>query len=356
MKEQLEKYIRQYIEEKGAPGAVIGILKPDGTQEIVAVGNFEYDPTSPKMQDDSIFDIASITKSIATEAVILRLIEEGEINLADPVVKYLTEFGSHEGKEKVTIEHLIKYKLDMNVPSSSSLKHLPPDEIVHSLLTAPLKVPAGMYFRYTNTAAMIIGLVIKKATGVGLDELADQYFFKPLGMKSTTFHPEIFDKEEIPEKIVPTEIDSWRGKVQGVVHDEATYTLQPKYFTGISGVFSNAPDLLKYIKMLLNNGSLNGTQFLKQETIEQFYTNQNTGIMKHGLGYFIESILFTNKHEQEVMFGIRGFTGTMILILPKRKIGIVILSNRTFPKRPKNNSVFTEFRIQATDHILDQLI
>ncbi|MDD4988956.1 MAG: serine hydrolase [Candidatus Pacebacteria bacterium] len=350
MDQKIIQRLEKAIAEKVFPGCILGIIWRDGFRKIFPVGNFTYEKDSPKVKEDTIYDLASVTKSIPTSCILLKLIEEGKVDLEDTVLDFIPEFGNSLEKKSVTIKNLLTYTLELDVPPLSSLKDKNPDEIVDIVCKAPLKSIPGSKFFYNNGTALLIGLVIQKIIGESLDKYAEREFFVPLGMDRTTFQPQRFLRAEI----APTEIDAWRGRViQGEVHDESTFTLHKKYFFGISGLFSTVPDTLNFQEMLLNDGVKDDERYFSKSMIQKMHTNMMLGASGDpvGLGWNIYNPLYMGKKASSEVFGKTGFTGTLVLTDPVKGIGFTLLSNRTFPKRPKDSSAINAVRGDIADII-----
>lgn len=346
MRKQISEIINQGIKNKVFPGAVIGIIK-NGQKEIFSFGRFTYDESSPLVKDDTVYDVASVTKSIPVSCLLLYLIDQGKINLFDRLIKHLPEFNNGPEKENVLIKHLLTYTIDIDVPAMSSLRNMSPDEIVNTISKARLKSPAGTKFVYANSTTLLIGLLLRELTGKMIDDLAEEYFFKPLKMDRSTFHPlQILRKEEI----APTEICDWRNRpIQGEVHDESSFILQKKYFLGIAGLFSAAPDILLFLEMLLNKGEKNGRRFFSEDMIKSMSTNQLAKIGERaGLGWKLNQPAFMGRCSENTC-GITGFTGPFVLWNALKRLGLVMLTNRTYPKRPPDNLAINKIRSDLAD-------
>jgi CubicO group peptidase (beta-lactamase class C family) len=346
MEEQIRERLKRAIAEKVFPGAVVGVVRRGGERSLIAEGRFTYEEGSRAVTEDMLYDVASITKSIPTGCIALKLIEEGKLGLEDKLAKYLSEYKNNYTDETL-IKHLLTYSviLDFPIPGFSVEKAMP-EEIRHNLLTTNLKYPPGEKAQYTNSPALLLSLAIERITGSTVDKLGAEYFFDPLGMRNSTFFPT--DKESIP----PTEIDEWRGLVQGVVHDETSYVLAREHPVGCAGLFSNAPDILTFLEMLLNEGSLADTQYFKSETVRQMHTNQlSLPDISMGLGWELNEPRFMGASARPSTFGKTGFTGTLCIIDPEREVAFVILSNRTYPKRSSPNAS-NELRRDISDIVL----
>lgn len=336
--ERLQKAIGDHV----FPGCVLGIVKRDGTRQFFPIGHCTYADTSPKVTEDTIYDLASITKSIAGASSLLKLIDQGKLQLEDRLVDFVPAFGNFENKKDVQIKHILTYTLSLDVPSMWTLKDKTPDTIINIVSKAPLRNPPGCVYWYTNSTALFIGLIVEKITGKRFDVFVDEHFFTPLGMHRTTYHPEKINKEDI----APTEIDEWRGRViQGEVHDESTFTLQQKYVTAIAGLFSTAPDLLDFLEMLLHKGVKDRKRYFSEEIVTQMHTNQLGSIGDEaGLGWVIKHPETTGTHCSDDTFSKTGFTGTIVVVDPIKGVAFTLLSNRTYPKRTPDTKAINEVR------------
>lgn len=346
MRKQISEIINKGIKDKIFPGAVAGVIK-DGRKEIFSFGRFTYDESSPFVKDDTIYDVASVTKSIPASCLLLSLVDKGIVKLEDSLVNYLPKFDNNPDKDKISIKHLLTYTVDLDVPAMSSLINMSPDEIVNTISKARLKSPAGTKFVYANSTALLIGLLLKELTGKMIDDLAEEYFFEPLKMDRSTFHPlQILRKEEI----VPTEICDWRNmSIQGEVHDESSFILQKKYFFGVAGLFSTAPDILLFLEMLLNNGEKDGRRFFSEDMIKFMRINQLAEIGEcAGLGWKLNQPAFMGQCSMDTC-GITGFTGPFALWSALKGLGLTMLTNRIYPKRPLNNLAINKIRSALAD-------
>ena len=197
---------------------------------------------------------------------------------------------------------------------------------------------------------MLMGLIIEKVSGKNLHEFSKENIFEPLNMTRTTFDPELFGKETIP----PTEIEDWRGLVQGVPHDESTFTLQSEgYYLGVAGLFSTVPDLLKVLETILNR-----KEFLSNELIDQMFTNQIEDLGdKTGLGWQMKKREwpYMGNYSSENSIGQNGYTGCFVMCDKENDVVIAMLSNRTFPKRPPNGDAINKVRADLVDIVYKNL-
>lgn len=347
--EKIKLRLERAIKERVFPGCVFGVMDRSGNAVVMPVGHFTYENDSKSVDADTVFDIASITKSLAGTSSLLKLVDEGKLSLDDKVVDFIPEFGNFENKKQVTIKHILTYSLEFELPPMSSLKDLSPEELYKKGVEAPLRAEPGLRYFYTNATAGLFAPIIKAVTGKRIDQYADESFFAPLGMTKTTFHPEEMSKEGI----APTEIDDWRGRtIQGEVHDESSYVMSKIGPVAIAGVFSTTPDLLKFVRMLLAGGDCDGRRYFKEETIREMYTPQIPNAEPVGLGWAIPSREILGCHFSSKTFYKSGFTGCHMAIDMEKGIGMVLLSNRTYPKRAKDQSSMNALRRDIADMIL----
>ena len=332
MEEKIRTRILRAIKEKVFPGCVVGVVRKSGEVLVLPFGQFTYEADLPKIKEDTIFDVASITKSIPTACLALKLIDEGKLKLEERLIDFIPEFKGNY-REEIKIKHLLTLTLEFKLNNLSSYKNEPAKKILERILTADLKKPPGEGFLYANSASILLGSVIEKITKEKLDELAVDSFFEPLKMDRTIFWPlKKFDKNDI----VPTENDGWRGgDIQGEVHDESAYVFMKAGRTvGSAGLFSTVPDLLKFLEMLLNEGALDGHQYFSPKMVHSMHSNQLGSLDQyHGLGWELYQPHYMGQYCTEETFGKTGFTGCVVMCDVSYGVGMVMLSNTTYPKR-----------------------
>ncbi len=349
MIDQIRKDLQAAIDAHVFPGCVAGVYSRNRSQ-VIALGHLTYDSDSPSVTEETIYDVASITKAIPVSSLALKLLNDHLIYTSDQLVSYLPQFsGSY--REKILIQHLLTQTLSFKF-RLSDCKDLQSAEIMQKILTADFDYPPGTCFSYANATSILLGLVLEHCTGKTLDQAAAEFFFEPLSMNRTSF-----DVSKLgSHNIAPTEIDSWRGKlIQGEVHDESAWALRPKV-VGSAGLFSTVPDLLTFVQMLLEDGTYAGKRFFNPEIISQMYTNQLSGKDQcTGLGWELNQKSFMGKFCSESAFGKTGFTGCSIVIDPLKKAAVVLLSNHTFPRRLGNRDIINEVRCKLADTVWKRL-
>jgi len=265
----IRKRIVRAIEERVFPGCVVGVVQSSGERLVLPFGGFMYEQSAPSVTEDSLFDVASITKAIPTAALAAQFIVEGTLRLDDRVADLIPSLhGPYQ--ERILVRHLLTQTLDFGF-RLSSLREETPEKILERIFEADLRRPPGEAYAYHNATSILLGFVVERVSSQRLDRAAQEHFFEPLGMRRTTFTPDAFPKAQI----IPTEHDPWRGRlIHGEVHDESAWKLRQKRIVGSAGLFSTAGDLLTFLEMLLNAGTLNGKRCLEKEAIELMSTNQ----------------------------------------------------------------------------------
>ena len=319
--------------------AVAGFLFPDGSRKILAF----------KTPEDTIFDIASVTKVCPTAVLALKLILENKLTLDDLVVKYIPELQTNF-KEEFFIRHLLTHAVDYRV-RTSSLKEKSPDEILDFLCHYQFDKKPGTIFNYGNPANILLGIIIQRITGKRLDILAKEILFEPLEMKRSTYFPlKHFDKKEI----AATEYCSFRKrKIQGEVHDESAFVLEQKFPVGSAGMFSCVSDLLNFSEMLLKDGLFKSRRILPPGILKLITTNGLESIQESAsFGFELNANKFMGTKHSDKTFGKTGFTGASIVCDAKKQAAVVLLSDFTWPHRETNANRINQFRESLSDAFL----
>lgn len=340
-----EEIITQSIAKNYFPGAQLIVGDDNKIIYEKSFGNFTYDEFSPAVTDESIYDLASLTKVIATTSAIMKLYQEGKIDINDKVVKYIPEFANN-GKENINILNLLLHNSGLKAFIPFYKYYSTKEEVINAIYNAELDYEPDTKFVYSDLNAILLGFIVEKVSGQSLDKYCKENIFEPLGMRSTAFLPDDKMKERIP----PTENDTyWRNRLlKGEVHDEAASILGG--VAGNAGLFSNAEDLYKFMRLLLNNGSYYNpySRGLKEEKLfepeyvslftkrftEVFYTNSRA------LGWDTKPDVLPSKYRMpcgelisDNCFGHTGYTGTSVWCDRDRKLIIIFLTNRVYPSR-----------------------
>lgn len=338
---QIKAVLETAIKDHVFPGASVAYFA-DGQARFVTAGHFTYDPSSPEVVSETQYDVASVTKAIPVGCLILALVDQGVLSLDEQVIRYIPEL-QNQYRDQILIWHLLAYTVNFDFPDSSAdYDKEGAKKILEVIYQSPLRYPPGEKFRYTDQQAILMGFIIERATGKKLNELAYEFFFKRLGMDKTTFFPS--------KNVPPTEITD-RGEVVGEVHDETTWVLrQAGIVAGSAGLFSTAPDLLIFTRMLLAGGEYNGERYLNKKIVEAIPENRlKKSDIKMGLGWGIDTEPLLGKKVSQRAFFKTGFTGCLVVVDPIKQRSFVLLSNRTYPHRPENGDAINRVRRAISD-------
>lgn len=320
----LDPIVEAAIQNHEVPGAVL-LVGHDG-QVIYrkAYGNRSLEPTRAPMTPDTVFDIASLTKVVATTTAAMQLIEQGKIRLNDPVVKYIPEFGQN-GKADITVRDLLTHY--SGLPPGLDLTHpWTGHDVGYTMAFAstPIAAPETRFI-YSDIDFIVLAAIIERVSGQSLDAYCVKNIFDPLGMSHTRFRP----PGDWLKQIAPTEYDEHSQMLHGVVHDPTVRRMGG--VSGQAGLFSTADDLAKFAQALLDGHSI-----LSPLAIEKMTTPQQppAATALRGLGWDIDSPFSSNRGELLPVgsFGHTGFTGTSLWIDPTTRTYIVLLTNAVHPR------------------------
>jgi CubicO group peptidase (beta-lactamase class C family) len=273
---------------------------------------------------DTIFDLASLTKVVATTPAILRLYDAGELDLDDPVARYLPAY-AHDGKAGVTLRHLLTHS--SGLPAHKPFHRLPgsPASRLAAAAEEPLEAAPGTRVVYSDIGFMLLGAVVARATGSGLDEAARELVFAPLGLESTGYLP------DAGRVFAATEPDPDTGvAVSGHVHDENAHALGG--VAGHAGVFATAADLVRYVQVgwLASEGEGAGAGFLSARARAAATACQTAGLDgRRGLGWTLGGDRWDHMTAAwpRSRAGHTGFTGTSLAFDPVGGLWTVLLTN-----------------------------
>jgi uncharacterized protein YbbC (DUF1343 family) len=333
----IEGLVRDEIGLKHLPGAVVLIGVGDRPLYQKAIGNRALVPAVEPMTMDTMFDLASLTKVVATTTSVMMLIEQGKLRLVDRVAAFIPGFERY-GKENITIRHLMTHFSGLRPDVDLADDWVGTDAAIQRAIEeVPTSAP-GSRFVYSDINFFLLGDIVRRVSGEPLDRFADEHIFKPLGMKDTTFNP----PSSLTARIAPTESCTpfgWpcdgpgRKMLRGVVHDPTARRMNG--VAGHAGLFSTAADLAIFCRMLLNDGSYRGVRILAPLTVAKM-TTPVPGIEDRNiraLGWDYDSSYSGNRGELLPIgsFGHTGFTGTSLWIDPATRLFVVFLSNRVHP-------------------------
>ena len=345
----VDRVINKAIEDEAFPGAVVLIWKDGKTIFEKIYGNFTYDLTTPKVNTNTIYDLASLTKVVATTTAAMICYDRKLISLDDKVVKYIPEFGVN-GKENITIKNLLIHNSGLPAWKKFYGRDLKYDDVIKEIYSSQLEYKSGEKTVYSDLGIITLGKIIEKVSGKTLDVFCKDEIFIPLKMESTFFNPD----DSIKKLCAPTEIDNyWRMKtLQGEVHDETSAMLNG--VAGHAGLFSTAEDIAKLLSVLINKGKVDQKTFIKQSTIELF-TKRTSKESTRAIGWDTKSDSGSSagKYFSKNSFGHTGYTGTSIWADPDRNLFVVFLTNRVYPTR--ENTKIQKVRPRLHDAVIESL-
>ncbi|WP_404454454.1 serine hydrolase [Virgibacillus necropolis] len=354
---EIDPIMNSMIDEGVMPGAVTFVARRGHIVQHEAYGHallYENDEgdlvDEPiKMQKDTIFDLASLSKIFTTTAA-MKLYEQGYFELDDPVAEYIPEFAQN-GKEDVTIKQLMTH--------TSGFKAWVPlytigesrEDRLDYVFQYPLDNPPGTTYTYSDLNMITLGALIERLSGKRLDEFVSDTLLEPLQMTDTMYNP----PESLKNRIAATEYQPWtnRGLVWGDVHDENAWSLGG--VAGHAGVFSTANDLAKLGHMFVNDGRYGGKQILQPETIQLLVENQIPQFPgnEHGLGWELAQGWYMDALTEASTIGHTGYTGTSIAINLNNDTIAILLTNTVHPSREgvSTNPARRQFARQVADAI-----
>ncbi|MGB6393479.1 MAG: glycoside hydrolase family 3 N-terminal domain-containing protein [Candidatus Acidiferrales bacterium] len=338
------------------PGCVVAVGWHDQLA-IRAFGHLERDGEKFDTDEDSMYDMASLTKAMVTTTSVMILVQQKRLDIDLPVSHYLPEFAAAANSDpnpswraRVTLRMLLQH--DSGLPGirqyfKDTKGH---DAIIARAMAEPLVHEPGTQVEYSDLGFMLLGAIVERQTGKSLDVFAQQQIFGPLGMDRTMFKP----PRKLRDDIAPTEFDATFRKrlVWGEVHDENAWAMGG--VAGHAGLFSTAGDVAAFAQMLLNGGIYGHTRILDRATIAQFTARQTIGDSARALGWDVPvQPSSAGKYFSPESFGHTGFTGTSLWIDPTRQLFVVLLTNRVNPTRA--NEQIRQVRPALHDAVIEAL-
>jgi serine-type D-Ala-D-Ala carboxypeptidase len=328
---QLRDSVRAVLQaarvDSAFPGAYVVVGNRDSVYVRYGVGSLDWAP-SPTPDENTLWDMASLTKVTGMTSAMMLLTEAGKVDLDAPVSRYIPEFRGPD-KERVTVRHLLTHSSGMPAWRPLYKETYSPAEARALAIATPLDTLPGSRMVYSDLGAIILGQIVERVSGETLDQYLATHVFRPLGMASTQYRP---DSSLLP-RIAPTEYDPWRQRhIRGEVHDENAYGLGG--VSGHAGLFSSGHDVARLTRMYLNGGVLDGKRFVSAATIARFTTVQDSAFSNRALGWETPNGLNSAGHlMKRPAFGHTGFTGTSIWVDPSRDLFVILLTNRVNPTR-----------------------
>lgn len=313
-----------------------------------ALGHFTHDSDSPQVATDTIHDLASVSKVVATTAMAMILYERGELDLEMPVASILPEFAGDDPRHReVTLHMLLAHSSGFPAYEKLFERAHTRDELLRAAFQTPLVADPGTHAEYSDIGFIIFGEALARMADEPLDRFCQHQIFGPLGMARTMFNPPQSMRHSTP----PTVDDRWfRNRViQGEVHDENASVLGG--VAGHAGVFATASDVATFAHVMLNGGK----PILHPETLALFTRHEATPEgTSHALGWDTPSTPSqSGQHFSPSSFGHLGYTGTSLWIDPERRLSVTLLTNRTWPDN--QNQAIKQVRPRFHDAVVEAL-
>ena len=340
----IDRVVQRGIDAGGYPGGAVVVGRKGYSVWSKGFGALDWTAKGlPVTADQSIYDLASLTKVIATTTAIMVLYDEGKVALDAPVSRYIPSFIGGL-KDQVTIKHLLTHRAGL--PAGRELWRIArtPEAAREAVLSSPIQCVPGNCYEYSDLGADILGFVAEAASGKPLDQFLEEKVYGPLGMNDTHFKPTANDAV----RTAPTEIAPPRGyPLRGEVHDENAYALGG--VAGHAGLFSTANDLSVFAQMLLEGGQYNGERIIADSTVALFTHRAEKGT--RALGWdSCDGNGGCGQYLSARAFGHTGFTGTSIWIDPDRQMFVILLTNRVHAAKAKRPSkVIADVRNDLSD-------
>lgn len=333
----LDSLILRAIDGKEIPGGVLLVGRKDKIVLRKAYGFSQVVPEKRKMKVEHIFDLASITKPMATAMAIMILMEQGKIRLLDQVQQYIPEFvvckkTTGQPSEPAQLYHLLTHT--SGLPAYTNAKKVEKkygtpcaDSLILHIARLPKLSPPGEKFRYSCLGFITLGEIVQRVSGIPLDQFVRENIYLPLGMNETMYCP----PQKMKARIVPTEMIGNKLLI-GTVHDPLAKLMNG--VSGNAGLFSTVDDMAIFAQMMLQGGLFQGKQILTPLTVQRMTSiYEKTAHAGRGLGWDVRSAYSSNKGDifSNGGYGHSGYTGTSIWIDPKTSVFIIFLTNRVHP-------------------------
>ncbi len=319
-------------------------------------GNRIPDDPSTKLEKNSLFDLASLTKPLATTNAILHLCEQASISLETPVYEIIPEFANQDDKTRITIRHLLTHTSGLPDWLALYEPRFDKQQGWNLLLSTPLIKPPGEITIYSCLGFILLGEIIRRLSALSLNEYCRKYLFNPMQLRYTRFNP---DPLHVDIPIVPTGYCSLRKvTLSGIVHDENAALFDGE--GGNSGLFGTAQETHKICLMLLNNGKFSDHRILPKRSVNSLFQNHNPSpLIPRSLGWDYktgEADYWSCSHQMpDGSIGHLGFTGTSLWVDPDSKFIFIALSNRVFISREDNIPLMQIFRPNLHRLLLEHL-
>jgi uncharacterized protein YbbC (DUF1343 family)/CubicO group peptidase (beta-lactamase class C family) len=328
---ELDATVLDAITNQRCPGGVLWIERR-GTAYRRAYGNRALVPAIEPMTEDTLFDAASLTKVLACTPAILRLVEKNRVDLDAPVCRYLPEF-TGDGRQTVTLRHLLTHTSGLRPDIGLQPDWNGTDAALRLACAEKLTATPGEKFVYSDTGPILLGEIVRRVSGLPLDQFLAREIYGPMRLADTGFNPPAAKRN----RIAPTEIENGQP-LRGVVHDPRARRMAG--VAGHAGLFTTAADLARFCRMLLNGGQIDGIRIFQPESVRLMSSVQTPPRVsaRRALGWDIDSPYAGQRGSVFPIggFGHTGWTGTSVWIDPYSATFVIFLSNRNHPTESGN--------------------
>ncbi len=339
--------LKRHVRAKSTPGAIGLLVRGAGGIACWTAGRHTYEPDSPNVRQDDLYDLASLTKVVVTTSICMAL--EPHLDLDERVDKYVPAFQG-EGKDGVTIRHLLAHCAGLPAHQRFFETCWGREAVLSAACRTALAYPPGTRTIYSDLSFLLLGAAVERVGGAPLEELARRYILGPVGMKETMYLP----RREQLGRIPPTEFqaEQRRGLIHGQVHDGNAWAMG-----GVAphaGLFGTAADLGRFLRVILNGGKREGTRVFSEAAIRRFTSRAGLAPgSTRALGWDTVSAAGSSagRHFSARSFGHTGFTGTSVWVDPERDVGVVLLTNRVHPTR--ENEGIRKLRPEFHDAVMN---
>jgi Beta-lactamase class C and other penicillin binding proteins len=326
---RLDSIITAAIADHATPGAAVGVGRNGHVAILRGYGRLDWNdpPTAHGVDENTIYDMASLTKVIASTTAAMMLEESGQLDIDRTVASYLPGLNAPD-KANITVRQILTHRGGFEAFAALFKTYRGREQYLEQINARPLASQPGTKTVYSDWDFILMQLIIERITGMPLDTFVSTKIFEPLGMHDTRYRP----PPDVLSRIAPTEIDTTRGGlVHGFVHDENAWAMGG--VAGHAGLFSTAHDLCIFAQMMLNGGEYNGVRLLKPATIARWTARQGPESSR-ALGWDTPSRPSSAGHYFSARsFGHTGFTGTSIWMDPEKQLFVILLTNRVDPTR-----------------------
>jgi CubicO group peptidase (beta-lactamase class C family) len=342
---EARRTLDEAVARRTFPGGVLAIGGSRRTTRSIPFGRISYEPNSPAVRVDTLYDLASLTKVVATTPAVMVLVDEGRLNIDAPVSRYVRATGDAP-TGLVTVRQLLSHSAGLPAWAPLYREVRGKEAVLSRVIGTDLEYEPGTRSQYGDLALMLVGEVVERVSSQPLSSFVGERVFAPLGMRRTMFRP----NPSLRNEIAPTEQDRWRGRlVWGEVQDENAYAMGG--VAGHAGLFGAAEDVARLARVMLSGGRAGSTEWVTAETIREFTTRSRVPGSSRALGWDTPGgDPHLGQGWSSSSYGHTGLTGTLVWIDPGIDFFIVLLTNRIHPSR--ENERFGDVRRAVCEQLV----